>query len=181
MRTRIQRVLLTLLSLCTPICASQRDNGMELGELGTVYPQPADVISEDALVNQDEIGGAQQELLSLAGMSEGFAGVWRDTRNGNLGLFLGLLDPAGERLAEERSVNQPLTSRQFSPAVAIGPGLLGGVVWFLSSQGRHQPKHQGRQQREHTEARGVLAEIRQHGKLRALYFLCLYLIYKEII
>jgi len=139
MRTRFLRDLLTILVLGAPLGASQHDNGMELGELGTIYPQPADVISEDALVNQDETGGAHQELLSLAGTPEGYAGVWRDTRNGNMGLYLGLLDPAGERMAEERSVNEPLTSRQFSPAVAIGPDLLGGVAWFLTSQGRHQP------------------------------------------
>jgi len=110
----------------------------DVGELGTYYPQPADVRFGDAQVNQDRTGGAEQTLHALAATPAGFAAVWRDTRHGNLGLFLGRMDREGNVLGKEQPVHAPRTSRQVEPAIAAGGPLFGAVAWFAMDGGAQQ-------------------------------------------
>ncbi|QDU69358.1 hypothetical protein [Engelhardtia mirabilis] len=132
MLTTALALLLTLVP--TLNCGPQVDDGwQEKGVFGTVYPQPADVVIDDLLVHGDELGGAEQILMTLAAGEEGFAAVWRDTRFGNLGLVLGELTADGERIDFEESVATQQTSRQFDPVVALGGGFTGAVAWFGAS------------------------------------------------
>ena len=110
----------------------------EEGTLGTVYPQPGDVRFDDALVNQDTTGGADQVLEALVATEQGFAAVWRDTRHGNLGLFLGRLDRDGNPIGVEQPVHAPRTSRQVEPAIGGGGALQGAVAWFAMDGGVQQ-------------------------------------------
>ncbi|MBI1382395.1 MAG: hypothetical protein GC161_15060 [Planctomycetaceae bacterium] len=110
----------------------------EQGVLGTAYPQPGDVRFDDALVNQDTSGGAEQVLEAVVAAGEGFAAVWRDTRHGNLGLFLGRLDRDGEPIGTEQPVHAPRTSRQVEPAIGAGGALHGAIAWFAMDGGVQQ-------------------------------------------
>lgn len=108
----------------------------EQGSYPTVFPQPADVRLDDVRVHADEVGGCDQTLRALsAAPNGGYAAVWNDSRNGNLGLFLGLLDEKGQRTSEDWPVNPPFTSRQFEPALALGATRRGAVAWFSTSFG----------------------------------------------
>ncbi|TAJ16943.1 MAG: hypothetical protein EPO68_10260, partial [Planctomycetota bacterium] len=109
----------------------------EPGVYPTVFPQPADVRLDDVLLHDDAEGGCEQTLRALAAATEsgGYAAVWNDTRTGNLGLFLGLLDASGKRASDDWPVNPPLTSRQFEPTLALTGALRGAVAWFSTSYG----------------------------------------------
>lgn len=145
---RTHRILLSLALLSTAVCGQrgnqrdQRDQPQgwpampaETGELGTIYPQPSDVIVDDTLVHQDETGGIDQTLEALVGGPAGYAAVWIDGRDGNRGLYAGRLGAGGRRTVAEQPVNPPVTTRQFHPAIAMSPAGNGGVVWFFTRFG----------------------------------------------
>lgn len=107
------------------------------GELGTVAPQPPDVVAEDAPVHQDTHGRAQHQLQALAGRDgAGFAAVWRDTRDGNMGLYFARIGLDGRLREAERPVYaRGSSSREVEPCVAVGEGCSGGLAWFSSGVG----------------------------------------------
>jgi len=100
---------------------------------GTIYPQPGAVVRQDFVLHQDEIGGTDQDLLDLQGGAGGFAAVWHDLRNGNLGLYLGFVDARGEPVGQQVPVNEPRTSRQFEPALAVASAGRGAVAWYATA------------------------------------------------
>jgi hypothetical protein len=105
----------------------------EPGVPGTVAPQSGDVRLADTLVNQDARGGSNQMLLSLAASpNAGFAAVWRDQRDGMLGLYLARLNARGELLEPERPIHQPHSGRRLDPSVALTKDNAGAVVWVSS-------------------------------------------------
>lgn len=100
------------------------------GELGYQPPEVLDVRVPDTVLHQDTVGGSLQTLLSIAGAPErGFAAVWRDTRDGTLGLYFARLDEAGLPREPERSICQPHTMRRTDAVVALGPDGRGAVAW----------------------------------------------------
>lgn len=117
-----------------------RDFTPEVGVIGTVYPQPSRVLLEATVVHQDTEGGTDQVLLALEAGPAGFGAIWQDARHGNIGLMLGLLDPSGERLSRELEINQPRTSRQMDPTLAMGPGRHVAVAWFGQDAGLAQAR-----------------------------------------
>ncbi len=100
---------------------------------GTIYPQPAADVRADFVLHEDEVGGCDQDLLDLQGGQGGFAAVWHDLRNGNLGLYLGFLDVRGEPVGQQVPVNEPRTSRQFEPALALAGAGRGAVAWYATT------------------------------------------------
>jgi hypothetical protein len=108
----------------------------EPGVFPTIFPQPADARLDDVALHLDTVGGCDQQLRALAAApSGGFAAVWNDSRDGNLGLYLGLLDADGKRIGSDAPINPPLTSRQFEPSLALTGGQRGAVAWFSTSFG----------------------------------------------
>lgn len=100
---------------------------------GTVYAQAGAVVRSDFVLHEDEVGGCDQDLLDLQGGPGGFAAVWHDLRNGNLGLYLGFLDARGEPAGQQVPVNEPRTSRQFEPALALASAGRGAVAWYATT------------------------------------------------
>lgn len=110
------------------------------GVFGTVAPQSVDVRLPDTLVNQDKTGGANQLLEALsASPGGGYAAVWRDQRDGMLGLYLGRMNAQGELLEPERPIHQPHSGRRLEPAVALGKDNAGAVVWIANGGGSIVP------------------------------------------
>ncbi|MBL8859939.1 MAG: hypothetical protein JNL28_15635 [Planctomycetes bacterium] len=100
------------------------------GELGYQPPEVADVRVRDSVVHQDRIGGSYQSLLALSGSSApGFCAVWRDTRDGTLGLYFVRLDERGAALEPERSICSPHTMRRTDAVVALAPDGGGAIAW----------------------------------------------------
>jgi hypothetical protein len=84
----------------------------------------------DSLVNQDTYGGTNQVLLALAASpGAGFAAVWRDQRDGMIGLYMGRMNGDGALLEPERPIHQPNSSRRLDPGIALGKDNSGAVVW----------------------------------------------------
>jgi hypothetical protein len=147
-------LLLTTLALLTPGADAQqvRDGvitypdgfTMEVGTLGEL--PPAAPGGDTLLVHADTEGGAAQVLQALAGGAGGFSAVWIDQRDGNLGLFLGHLEPSEPGAAtytpfDGAPVHLPRSSRQGSPQLALwpsGPGddaqRAGTVAWIAEEQ-----------------------------------------------
>ena len=118
------------------IAHAQSGPAADPGVFGTVAPQSADVRLPDTLVNQDKTGGTQQTLVGLSGSpGGGFAAVWRDQRDGMLGLYLARMNAQGELLEPERPIHAPHSGRRFEPAVALGKDNSGAVVWVAHAEG----------------------------------------------
>lgn len=122
--------LFFLLPLLLPLRAGAAAQVTE-GEFGTVFPQSLDVRMRDTLAHQDTKGGANQALLSLAGDPRGgFAAVWRDQRDGMIGLYLARFDGDGALREPERPIHQPHSGRRLDPAVTVGADGSAGVAWI---------------------------------------------------
>lgn len=148
--------------LLPPRQADPRLWWQEQGVFPTVFPQPADVRLDDTLLHEDREGGCEQTLRALSSSATGgYAAVWNDTRNGNLGLFLGLLDADGRRCSEDWPVNPPLTSRQFEPTLTQAGPRRGAVAWFSTSFG-----YNGVRLRFFSGAEGFLAQDMALGMLQ---------------
>jgi hypothetical protein len=145
---------LALPTAAPPLCAAQKIRDgivtypdgyvVELGEPGELPPplQDAGSTSAPVVLNGAEPpvpapflgGGANQRLLALSASANGFSAAWSDSRDGNIGLFVGFLDPAGEHPVDGAPVHLPRSSRQVLPDLAQAPwspksGILGGIVW----------------------------------------------------
>jgi hypothetical protein len=104
------------------------------GVPGSTAPQSVDVRMADTLVNQDTHGGTNQSLMCLAASPDaGFAAVWRDQRDGMLGLYLARTNADGELLEPERPIHQPHSGRRLDPALALGKDNSGAVVWVSAA------------------------------------------------
>lgn len=102
----------------------------ELGKLGELPVTVADVTLADTLVHQDLDGGSVQELEALAGApGGGFAAVWRDHRDGMMGLYLRRMTAEGEPREPEQPIHAPHAGRRRDPAVALAPDGSGVVAW----------------------------------------------------
>ncbi|MBI5362348.1 MAG: hypothetical protein HZA53_04155 [Planctomycetes bacterium] len=100
-----------------------------MGALGTLPAQVEDVRVQDALVHQDDHGGNLQALQALASGSVGAAAVWRDHRDGMMGLYLRRLDAAGLGREPEQPIHAPHSGRRRDPAVALAADGSGAVAW----------------------------------------------------
>ncbi len=103
----------------------------EDGEMGYVAPQAVDVIAPDAPVHSDTTGTAAHELLELAGSaSGGFAAVWRDGRDGNMGLYFARVGPDGAPREPDRPFYVTArSSRQLDPTIALNANGAGAFGW----------------------------------------------------
>lgn len=101
----------------------------EQGVFGVVAPQARDVRLADVLVHQDVSGGNHQDLQALAGAPGGFAAVWRDHRDGMMGLYLRRLDATGAGREPEQPIHSAHSGRRRDPAVALRPDGSGAVAW----------------------------------------------------
>ena len=111
---------------------------------GTRFPRPADRRGPgrdedlDLLVHDDQHGGADQQLESLVGGPAGVAAVWRDGRNGNAGLYLGLIDRNGEHRPVQRAIHAPSSGRELHPGLAVSSDGRGAAVWFSQNHLRER-------------------------------------------
>lgn len=114
--------------------------GQERGELRTIAPQPGEVVLADRVLHLDEAGGCRQSLIELTsgGGRSGFGAVWRDQRDGNLGIYMGVLDADGKPSNGDRPVNQPRTTRQIAPRIAMAADGSGGVTWVFTVGSKHE-------------------------------------------
>lgn len=101
----------------------------EMGTFGTLPPAVADVRMPDTLASQDVRGGNQQALQVLAGGAAGVAAVWRDHRDGMMGLYLRRFGTDGAPLDVDRPIHSAHSGRRRDPAAAIGPNGAGAVAW----------------------------------------------------
>ncbi len=99
------------------------------GTFGQVAPQSADVRLSDALPHQDDHGGSSQQLVCAAGSKAGFALLWRDLREGMLGLYLGRFDSEGHIREPERPIHQPYSGRRLQPGLCVDPDGAGVTLW----------------------------------------------------
>ena len=104
----------------------------ELGFLGFQPPEVGAIRVAEVLLHQDTTGGVIQQLLGIGGSrGGGFGLVWRDQRDGTLGIFCARIDADGILREPERPVTATQgTTRRFDPAVAIGPDGSGAVAWI---------------------------------------------------
>lgn len=121
--------------------AEESVNEPEVGHLGLQPPEVTDVRVSDALIHQDTTGGVMQQLLGITGSrGAGYGLVWRDQRDGTLGISCARLDGDGVLREPERSVTAHLgTSRRFDPAVAIAADGSGTVAWVQRHSSGQRP------------------------------------------
>lgn len=141
--------LLACLAACSPIVAlhafpppaEDPPQQVENGTLGFQPPEVGDVRLADTRLHEDTTGGVIQELLGVSGsQGGGFGLVWRDQRDGSLGIYCTRLDDAGDVREPERSVTASKgTGRRFDPAIAIGPDGSGIVAWVGKHPSGHRP------------------------------------------
>jgi len=114
-------VLVTALASVAPgVAASQAQSLPQPGELGYQPPEVLNVLVADAIPHQETSGGSQQLLLGLSGApGRGFGAVWRDTRDGTIGLYFARLDVEGKTLEPERSICSPHTMRRTDAVVTL--------------------------------------------------------------
>ncbi len=136
-------VLLICLAAVSPIVAATAPRMLEdpvpepqVGVLGFQPPELGDVRVTDTLLNQDTTGGVAQQLLGISGsLGGGFGLVWRDQRDGSLGIYCARLDADANLLEPERTVSAtPGTVRRFDPAVAVAADGSGAVAWVGRQQ-----------------------------------------------
>ncbi len=110
---------------------------MEVGEPG-VLP-PAVRAAQGQQLHSDNSGGANQTLKALAGGQSGFSAVWSDTRDGNLGLYFGLLGIGAKESADGIPIHAPRSSRQVLPTLAQFPlgssRTAGAIAWTAQEMG----------------------------------------------
>lgn len=140
--------LLLALAACVPVVAGTSpataedpQHDPELGFLGFQPPEVGDVRLADALLHQDTTGGVLQQLMGIGGSrGGGFGLVWRDQRDGTLGIFCARLDADGVLREPERPVTAAQgTTRRFDPAVAIAPDGSGAVSWVSRHTSGQRP------------------------------------------
>jgi len=106
----------------------------EPGTLRWQAPQPTDVLRSDVPVHDDQTGGAGQVLLQAkGGVRGGFGLVWRDQRDGSLGLYFQSLAGDGERRDVDRPIHGQRTTRMLNPDLALAADGSGGLVWVYSA------------------------------------------------
>ncbi|MCA8979728.1 MAG: hypothetical protein KDC14_06860, partial [Planctomycetes bacterium] len=105
--------------------------GVETGTFKERAPESRNRLLEPQPVHQDATGSCEQMLLALDGAPEGgFGAIWMDTRQGNLGLYLGLVGKDGAVRGEEVPLYPSMgTARQLQPDLAFTDGLEGMVCW----------------------------------------------------
>ncbi|MCC6406481.1 MAG: hypothetical protein IT453_04910 [Planctomycetes bacterium] len=103
----------------------------EQGVLGTEYPLVQAVIRADAPVHEDTMGTAPRELLDLAGApGGGFAVVWQDHRDGNMGLYFERVGLDGKsKEAERPTYSAARASRELDPSISVNASGAGVVSW----------------------------------------------------
>jgi len=101
----------------------------QAGTLGQLARQSADVRMADAVPHQDDHGGTLQELACAAGSKAGFALMWRDLREGMLGLYLGRFDAQGHIREPESPIHEPYSGRRLQPALCVDPEGAGLTLW----------------------------------------------------
>lgn len=112
------------------VSSAQTPEGPKPGELGYQPPEVRDVRVPDAVMHHDTTGGSLQTLLALGGATGGgFGAVWRDTRDGTLGLYFARLDAEGKPRESERSICSPHTMRRTDAVVALAPDAHGTIAW----------------------------------------------------
>jgi hypothetical protein len=134
--------VLTVAFFAVLASGAQRPEGQvpqEPGVIGTVAPQPGEIVLDATLLHEDRVGRAQHVLAELAGASgAGFAGIWRDTRDGNAGLYFGRLDALGHSLEKERPAYATGSAgREVEPSIALGPDG-GALAWYSSGSATGQ-------------------------------------------
>ncbi len=101
----------------------------QTGTFGQVAPQSADVRMRDTVVHQDDHGGTLQQLVCAASSPAGFALLWRDHREGMMGLYLGRYGHDGVMLAPEGPVHHPYAGRRLQPGLSLDPLGAGMATW----------------------------------------------------
>ncbi|MBI5434084.1 MAG: hypothetical protein HZA52_14725 [Planctomycetes bacterium] len=103
----------------------------EQGVLGTEYPLVQAVIRADAPLHEDTMGTAPRELLDLAGApGGGFAAVWQDHRDGNMGLYFARVGADGKtKEAERPTYSAARASRELDPSISVNGSGAGVVSW----------------------------------------------------
>lgn len=108
---------------------------MEKGVFG-ILPDPV-VAAPGVVINGDTTGGASQTLNSLAASESGYAAIWSDSRDGNLGLYLGIFAKGTASATDGVPIHLPRASRQMRPSIALFPdaegGIGGAVAWTAQS------------------------------------------------
>ena len=104
---------------------------VETGTPGERAPEVRDTLLGPEPVHQDAEGSCEQQLLALAGSPDGgFGAIWKDTRQGNLGLYLGLVNAQGKVKGSEVPIYPSLgTARQLQPDLCFTAGLAGMLTW----------------------------------------------------
>lgn len=128
----------------------------EQGVPGTKPPLVSAVLRPDAPVHDDTTGTALREMLELAGApGGGFAAIWQDHRDGNMGLYFARVGLDGRPREPERApYSKARTSRELDPAIAVGASGHGIVSWrensmpngyyftrLFDAQGKLTPEH----------------------------------------
>jgi hypothetical protein len=101
----------------------------QTGTFGQIAPQSADVRLIDAVPHQDDHGGTLQQLVCAAGSKAGFELLWRDHREGMMGLYLGRFDKEGKIREPERPIHQPYAGRRLQPALSVDAQGAGVALW----------------------------------------------------
>ncbi len=95
--------------------------GLEIGEFKRRAPEVQDRLLGPEPAHQDDTGSCEQVVLAVAGAEDGrFGAIWRDRRQGNMGLYLGIVTASGEVRGEEKPAYPNLgTARQLQPDLAF--------------------------------------------------------------
>lgn len=129
--TLLATLLLALSTLASANDTLPERRGLEVGEFKRRAPEVQDRLLGPEPAHQDDTGSCDQAILALAGAPDGrFAAVWQDTRQGNLGLYLGVVAPNGEVSREEQPAYPSAgTARQLQPDLAFTERDDGILCW----------------------------------------------------